>query len=176
MEEIDTEIIHNSTELRELVNRKRKKRRGRNNEEEESLLEKGTENEITQPSDTNHMITPTQIVEEYVDNNNVEQLYQNNLIANTISTALGGTIMDLRHIHRVRQNNSHRQDYHSDSDSESEVEDKIRQLAEEDDVWFKGCGCRLTLDSSILCTSISMIMVIMAFCIYKLTVSSSSVW
>ncbi len=120
-------------------------------------------------------LSPTSIVQEFAANSgSLEQQYQSNMVANSIHTLMGGSIMDLRQMHSLRQRQrTSALEYNSDSDSETELEEKIRALAEEDDVWFKGCGLRLTIDTSIFFTQNSVILVVMIFCIIKLFLSDA---
>lgn len=87
-----------------------------------------------------------------------------------VEKIVGRSVMDLRDIYhrnqRVRA--AERDDHESDSDSEDEISDRIRYLAEEDTTWFKGCWFKFTLDSSIRATQITVGSVVIIFCILKL--------
>lgn len=81
-----------------------------------------------------------------------------------------GSIANLRNNFRKKEqiSASERNDHESDSDSDSEFSDRIRHLAEEDTTWFKGCGFKFTLDTSIFITQIMVGSIIAIFCMLKL--------
>jgi len=83
---------------------------------------------------------------------------------------LGGSVDDLRKEYRCAQRElaSEREDHESDSDSDDELADRIRCLAEEDTTWFRGCGLKFTLDTSIFITQMMLSLVVIAFCMLKL--------
>jgi len=87
-----------------------------------------------------------------------------------IERIVGGSVTDLRGEYDRNQRDlaAERYDHESDSDSDDEVSDRIRYLAEEDTTWFRGCGFKFTLDSSILATQIIVGSIIIIFCILKL--------
>lgn len=87
-----------------------------------------------------------------------------------VEQILGGSVMDLRSGFRQkeRESASNRKDHDSDSDSDSEISDRIRHLSEENTTWFRGCGLKFTLDTSIFITQVLFGTVITVFCIIKL--------
>ena len=109
------------------------------------------------------------------NNNNFENQYRNNRVGSSVHKALGHSIMDLRNIHTISQRRraNTRKTYDSDSDSESDLEETIRKLAERDTTWFHGCGFKITLDTSIFFSQFTIAIIGLIFCIIKLASSDS---
>lgn len=114
---------------------------------------------------------------DFFNNNydNFEQQYRKNGIATSVKNVLGSSIMDLRNIHTYHQKKraNKKTTYDSDSDSESELEDSIRRLADMDTTWFHGCGFKITLDTSIFFSQFTIALIGLIFCIIKLWSSDS---
>lgn len=101
----------------------------------------------------------------------------NNIVQVNVQKLRGGSIMDLRQIYDQAQliQATERPDHESDSDSEADLDNAVKQLAEDDnDNWIQGCGCQLNLNSLITITQILIGGTIIVFCVYKLVVDTSS--
>lgn len=94
----------------------------------------------------------------------------NDVVSRGVHNILGSSIMDLRHLHNLRQERKKQQksSYDSDSDSENTLEESLSQLSNEDLTWFRGCGFHLTIDTSILFSQILIALILIIFCVFKL--------
>jgi len=61
----------------------------------------------------------------------------------------------------------------SDTDSDDETEHILRNFAKDDIIWFDGLGFHLSIDTSILFSQISFALIVVIFCIYKLSTDPS---
>jgi len=85
-------------------------------------------------------------------------------------TIIGRSIKTLRNRYIKNQidRRTQRSDYDSDSDSDDNFSDIIKHIAKENTVWCTGCGCKLTIDTTIYFVQIMMGLIIMLYCMIRL--------
>ena len=62
--------------------------------------------------------------------------------------------------------------FDSDSDSEADFDDAIKQLSAKDDLFFTGCGCKLNLERVVVISSLISVVLFFVLCFAKLISSN----
>ena len=115
---------------------------------------------------------------QYAENKGLERFLEpisNDNIASASRYVVGRESVDeLRQTYEEEQfiRRTNKVVFDSDSDSEADFDDAIKQLSAKDDLFFTGCGCKLNLERVVVISSLISVVLFFVLCFAKLISSN----